>query len=386
MSKFLFVVQGEGRGHLTQAISLSEILTSAGHEVVAVLVGKGNSQKLPSFFQESIQAPVQTFPSPSLVYGQGKALRVWDTISTHLLKFPLYCKSVKYLKEQIEFYQPDAVINFYEMICGLYFATYRPAIPCICVAHQYLLLHNQFNNISRNWFDRQLLNFNTKVTALGSSQKLALSFDQMENDISNNIAVVPPLLRSEVKRLSPTSKPFVLAYITHHKLAEDIATWHENHRDVQIHCFWNNPDFSDEWVVRENLTFHQVNAEKFLLMMESCSGLVCTAGFESVCEAMYLGKPIMMVPVPNHIEQMINAHDGQRAGAGLASTEFDFSKFLNYLPHHKSVQKEFIDWQQQANRLFLHYLETLTQKPTQIFTFKPTGSRLGSWWKQLAFR
>ena len=50
MSKFLFVVQGEGRGHLTQAISLSEILTSAGHEVVAVLVGKGNNQKLPSFF------------------------------------------------------------------------------------------------------------------------------------------------------------------------------------------------------------------------------------------------------------------------------------------------------------------------------------------------
>ena len=70
MSKFLFVVQGEGRGHLTQAISLSEILTSAGHEVVAVLVGKGNNQKLPSFFQEAIQAPIETFPSPSLVYVQ----------------------------------------------------------------------------------------------------------------------------------------------------------------------------------------------------------------------------------------------------------------------------------------------------------------------------
>ena len=386
MSKFLFVVQGEGRGHLTQAISLSEILTSAGHEVVAVLVGKGNNQKLPSFFQEAIQAPIETFPSPSLVYGQGKALRVWDTISTHLLKFPLYCKSVKYLKEQIDYYQPDAVINFYEMICGLYFSTYRPNIPCICIAHQYLLLHEQFDNISKHWFDRFLLNFNTKVTALGSTQKLALSFDKMENDLNRNIAVVPPLLRTEVKRLQPTSKPFVLAYITHHKLAEDIANWHENHRDVQIHCFWNNPDFSDEWAVRENLTFHQVNAEKFLTMMENCSGLVCTAGFESVCEAMYLGKPIMMVPVPNHIEQMINAHDGQRAGAGIASTEFDFSKFLAYLPQHQSIQNEFIDWQHQANRLFLHYLETLTQKPTQIFTFKPSGSRLGSWWRQLAFR
>ena len=34
--KFLFIVQGEGRGHLTQAITLEEILRRNGHEVVAV--------------------------------------------------------------------------------------------------------------------------------------------------------------------------------------------------------------------------------------------------------------------------------------------------------------------------------------------------------------
>ena len=38
--KFLFIVQGEGRGHLTQAITLEEILRRNGHEVVEVLVGK----------------------------------------------------------------------------------------------------------------------------------------------------------------------------------------------------------------------------------------------------------------------------------------------------------------------------------------------------------
>lgn len=38
--KVLFIVQGEGRGHLTQAITLEEILRRNGHEVVEVLVGK----------------------------------------------------------------------------------------------------------------------------------------------------------------------------------------------------------------------------------------------------------------------------------------------------------------------------------------------------------
>lgn len=39
--------------------------------------------------------------------------------------------------------------------------------------------------------------------------------------------------------------------------------------------------------------------------MQGCSGYVTTAGFESVCEAMYLGKPVMMIPT--HVEQEINA-------------------------------------------------------------------------------
>ena len=47
---------------------------------------------------------------------------------------------------------------------------------------------------------------------------------------------------------------------------------------------------------------------------------------------MYLGKPIMMVPVPNHIEQEINAWDGQRAGAGISDTKFNLSNLISYLP------------------------------------------------------
>ena len=54
--KVLFIVQGEGRGHLTQAITLEEILRRNGHEVVEVLVGKSNTRRLPGFFNRSIQA------------------------------------------------------------------------------------------------------------------------------------------------------------------------------------------------------------------------------------------------------------------------------------------------------------------------------------------
>ncbi len=370
MSKFLFVVQGEGRGHLTQAISLFEILTSAGHQVVSVMVGMDNEQNLPAFFREKIPVEINTFPAPSLVYGQTKAVKIWDTISTHVKKIAKYRKSVQFLAQKVEEHQPDVIVNFYDMICGLYAQFYRPTIPVVCIGHQYLLLHQSFISLPNKKIDRFLLNLNTRLTSLNSTRKLALSFVQMPDDKAHSIYVTPPLLRNEVKKMTPESKPFILAYITHHKLSEDIINWHANHRDVQIHCFWNNKEFVDEWQFRENLTFHQVNSEKFLRMMQECSGLICTAGFESVCEAMYLGKPIMMVPVPNHIEQEINAWDGQRAGAGISDTEFNFSRFIDYLPVHQNVSEKFKTWQGQTAEIFVQNFESLTHKEAEIYTFK----------------
>ena len=65
--KYLFIVQGEGRGHLTQAIALEGILRSSGHEVVEVLVGKSSSRQLPAFFSRSIHAPIHRFESPNFL-------------------------------------------------------------------------------------------------------------------------------------------------------------------------------------------------------------------------------------------------------------------------------------------------------------------------------
>ena len=50
--KFLFIVQGEGRGHFTQAITLEDMLLRNGHQVVEVLVGKSSSRTLPGFQPE----------------------------------------------------------------------------------------------------------------------------------------------------------------------------------------------------------------------------------------------------------------------------------------------------------------------------------------------
>lgn len=61
--RFIFTIQGEGRGHFTQAITLEQILRQQGDEVIAILVGKSSRREIPSFFTTKVKAPVYSFES-----------------------------------------------------------------------------------------------------------------------------------------------------------------------------------------------------------------------------------------------------------------------------------------------------------------------------------
>ena len=65
--KVLFIIQGEGRGHLTQALTMQNILRNHGHEVVEALVGKSNARQLPKFFIQGMSVPIKQFESPNFL-------------------------------------------------------------------------------------------------------------------------------------------------------------------------------------------------------------------------------------------------------------------------------------------------------------------------------
>ncbi len=78
----------------------------------------------------------------------------------------------------------------------------------------------------------------------------------------------------------------------------------------------------------------------------------------------------MMVPVPNHIEQMINAHDGELSGAGIGASSFDLGIFKNYLPTHVSVKDEYQEWVAQSQRLMAGLLRDLIAQPVYVANFR----------------
>jgi UDP:flavonoid glycosyltransferase YjiC (YdhE family) len=54
--KFILAIQGEGRGHLTQAISMYELLIEKGHTVSAIIIGSSGKRKIPEFLNQKINS------------------------------------------------------------------------------------------------------------------------------------------------------------------------------------------------------------------------------------------------------------------------------------------------------------------------------------------
>ena len=94
--KILFIIQGEGRGHLTQALSLRQKLMAEGHEIVGVLVGKSPARRLPDFFLNKIQSPVYPFESPNfLPTAKNKQVSLMRSVLYNVLRLQSYYKKVK---------------------------------------------------------------------------------------------------------------------------------------------------------------------------------------------------------------------------------------------------------------------------------------------------
>ncbi|MEO9870898.1 glycosyltransferase family protein [Ekhidna sp.] len=355
--KYVFIVQGEGRGHMTQAISLYDILASNGHQVSHVIVGKSKRRELPDFFLNQVKSPITQLQSPNFVTDKNnRSVDVFGTLSTNLRKLRTFLNSVRKIDEIVKDEKPDTIINFYDFLGGLYFILKRPQVKHIALAHQFLLNHSQFEFPKGRFYDKSSLLYGNRLASYRADKILALSFQKMKDEPQKKLFVVPPLLRAKVKSQQTSQGDHFLVYMVNHGYSEDVIRFHERHPDLSIHCFWDKKEEKKELKIDDTLTFHQLDDEKFIHFMSTCKGYLTTAGFESVCEAMYLGKPVLMVPVEGHYEQACNALDAKIAGAGVSSEIFDLEVLLEYLPEHKNVGEDFRDWCKSTPETFLQML------------------------------
>jgi uncharacterized protein (TIGR00661 family) len=200
----------------------------------------------------------------------------------------------------------------------------------------------------------KLLDFFTRITCCKASKLFALSIDRKTDIPSCNLVVMPPLLRKEVIEAPIEQGNYLHGYMLNDTYADEIIGFQKQHPEIYLHFFWDRKGVQEETVINKYLVFHRLNDKKFIEYMSGCKAYATTAGFESVCEALYMGKPVLMVPT--HIEQSCNAYEASIAGAGAVANEFDLEFLLSYIPEYKP-NIEFRKWVEQSESYWMKAFE-----------------------------
>lgn len=350
MAGFIFIVQGEGRGHMSQALAMDQFLGKHGHIVEAVYIGTSPFREIPDYFLEAGWTSLRTFRSPNFVRKKnGKGINLLGSLGFNARKSLTYLREIRRIVREIDRMEPDYVINFYDLIGSFVIRRLSGAVTTIAVGHHFYLTHGNFSLPPGIPVQRVLLKILNRVMRKGCSRVAALSFREGRDE--GRVMVIPPLIREEIGRLYRHPGNRDLIYLLNPGFMSDFRTMAS--RDTALRADL----FSDAKPVQEllpGITVYRPGDTKFLEKMQSCRRLITTAGFDLIAEAAMHSIPVIAVPSENHYEQRCNALDMQRSGFGAVAGTFRQAVMMQdvHFQNH-----DYQDWLKQSERLLLKLIE-----------------------------
>ena len=349
MANCVFIVQGEGRGHMSQSIALKEYLEKAGHLVQTVFVGTSHSASLPDYLRDHFPNTIRTFQSPYFLGTPNrKGIYVGRTLLFNLFRSVIYLREVRRIRKEINLLEPEVVFNFYDVVGALALKKVKKSIRRIGIGHHFLLhLKDYFGETKPGWH-RFLLSAHTRIIMSSCDRILALSFSEQKGN--SLIEAVPPLIRRDFREITYQQGDSYLVYLLKEGYIYDLLSIARQDPRFLADVFTNEIPEID---LPPGLRIHSLSGSSFKKMMTTCKGLITTAGFDVAAEAAYHGIPLAVIPAANHFEQKCNGLDIEQHGIGLDVDRIEPDITSRMRP---SDPAEFRKWVEGSEALILNSL------------------------------
>jgi len=232
----MFIVQGEGKGHMSQALALKEYLDEAGHTVEAVLLGTGHPHEVPDYFKEIFPEKLRIFRSPWLLRTPNKkGIYVGRTLLFNLVHSVGYLKEIRRIRKEVDAIKPDVIFNFYEVLGALALRKVAPGIQRIGLGHHFYLHLNKALFRMRPIWHRALLSMHSTIIMRSCDSVLALSYHKEQG--SDAIRVVPPLVRKEFREMNYIPGSSYLVYLLQEGFYYELLRLARNNPGFQADVF-----------------------------------------------------------------------------------------------------------------------------------------------------
>jgi uncharacterized protein (TIGR00661 family) len=342
--RILYGVNGEGMGHATRSEVVIDSLL-ARHDVRVVASGAAFR-----FLVDRLPRVEEIF-GPTFALEEGE-IRRWATVrqNVRLARHEL-SDTIRHWVDEVDGWQPDVVISDFEPLAGVYARLTRT--PLIAVGN--------INMLDRCRHDREIIRKDREDFLLARTVAHSMVPGAVEYIVTTyfrppvargGTTLVPPIVRPEIVHAHPEPGDHLVVYSSGDEALIEAL------RSARIRCLvYGMRGGPDAAVTDGNLELRPRSNEGFIEALRTARGVVAGGGFSLLSEAVYLGKPILSVPLRGQFEQTMNARYTERLGYGVSAptpTPEIVGDFIERIPE---FEEALAGYEQSGNTIALRAIE-----------------------------
>jgi len=318
----LYGVCGEGMGHASIASEVIPYLERRGHKIKIFTFGKG----------ESLLRGKDIFSVEGLLisYEHGRVSHL-KTAYSNMRNFPKNVLKIGKIQKVIEEFKPELCVSDNEPIVAQ--IAYWKKIPLISFSALNTFVFCDVKKPLAKKSSALLAKAIIRSIVPKADERIALSFFN-ETFEKKGVTFTSPVIRTAIRKLKPRKKEFVIAYLA--KSHDYLVKILEKIDESFVVYGMDNPR------KKENIVFKST-PETFAQDLNKCKAIISNSGFSVISEAIYLKKPIFMIPIGGQYEQFYNCLVVQKKRIGEFSdkpSEEAIRFFLDNLDTYETNMKK----------------------------------------------
>ncbi len=311
--KVLYAIQSTGNGHISRA---KEFIPYLERRFQFDVILSGPKSKV------SLDYPVKKhFKGLTLHYSKTGGINWLKTLRKN--NFFQFIKDVLSLRVQ----DYDLVITDFEPVSA--WSCYLKGVLCFGLSNQVSIWQKEAPKLKKPY--RNAVKY-LKYFA-PTQHEYGLDYEKFSDNIFS------PIIRSKVRYTKSTKGGGIVVYLPAYGL-ENITACLEKFTEQRWHVFSNAVNEKSK---QGNITLHPIDGNKFMKCMAKADGVITNAGFATTSEALFLGKPLLVVPMKGQVEQSYNATVLKKLGITVLKklNKKNIHVLEDWLVHPKTVKLDF---------------------------------------------
>ncbi len=336
-------------GHATRSRVVLEHLLACGHQVKVVVSGRAFDY-LRARFEDVVEIR-------GLTLSYADNAMDWDSsILRNVLVAPsMLWTNAKVYRDEARQFAPQLCISDFDSFSYLF--ARRHDLPVISIDnHQILHRCKHEREVRRGLHaDYHATRAFVRAKLPRCDHYLITSFfrPKVREKFRESTTLVPPILREEILAAKPTRGEHVLVYQTSTSDRTLLETLHAlPEQRFVVYGLRRDED-------RGHVQLRAFSEEGFIRDLASARAVVTNGGLSLLHEAIYLGKPILSVPVRHQVEQELNARYLEKLGYGLRMKKLTAEGLWSFLQENETLTRNVHRHRQAGNQVFFAALDGL---------------------------